>query len=80
MGKRKPLCKNVNNPAIARLGKRISIKRIAKPAYDSVRQAMRRFLKEVLSNAIQYAEHRWRKSVTWDDVRDAVMYMAQWQT
>jgi histone H3/H4 len=65
----------VRDPCIARLGRRVCVKRIAKPVYDTVRASARKFLKEMLSNAIQYTEYRWRKSITWEDVRDAVQYM-----
>jgi histone H3/H4 len=65
----------IGNPAVARLGKRVAVRRIGVTVYDAVRSRMRDFLKRLLANTVWYAESRWRKSIAWNDVRDAVVYM-----
>ena len=79
--------KRISDPSIARLAKDagisdpcvqrslLSVRRVAGRVYDTVRQSMRAYLEQLLTNSLYYADHKWKKSLTLEDVKDAVDYM-----
>lgn len=53
---------------IRRLARRGGVKRISSLMYDEIRQVLKIFLESVLKDAVLYAEHARRKTVTIIDV------------
>ncbi|WP_411023492.1 histone H4, partial [Salmonella sp. s51228] len=53
---------------IRRLARRGGVKRISSLMYDEVRQVLKLFLESLLKDAVLYAEHAKRKTVTTIDV------------
>jgi histone H4 len=60
--------KGVTNPAIRRLARRGGVKRISAPVYEDSRKVLKKFLDDVIRDAITYAEHGRRKTITAMDV------------
>jgi histone H4 len=58
----------INKPSIRRLARRGGVKRISETTYAESRLALKQFLAPVISNAIDYALHGHRKTVTAGDV------------
>jgi len=62
---------DITKPAIRRLGRRGGTRRISDLLYEEVRQEIGRLLEGVVQDAITYAEHARRKTVTAKDVEHA---------
>jgi len=58
----------ITKPALRRLARRAGIKRISNLMYDSSRDELKKFLDDVLRDAVAYTEHSRRKTVTSGDV------------
>ena len=58
----------ITKPDIRRLARRGGVKRISSLIYDETRQALRAFLANVIYDAVTYAEHARRRTVTAMDV------------
>ena len=58
----------ITKPAIRRLARRGGVKRIFGLIYEETRNVLKIFLENVIRDAIQYTEHRNRKTVTDMDV------------
>lgn len=60
--------KGITNPGIRRIARRAGCKRIAGDLYEHNRQWLRQWLTRVIGNAVTYAEHARRVTVTKDDL------------
>ncbi len=60
--------KGITKPAIRRLARRGGVKRISGLVYDEIRDVLRSYLEDVLHDAVIYAEHARRKTVSPMDV------------
>ena len=58
----------ITKPAIRRLARRGGVKRISGLIYEETRGVLKKFLEEVISNAVTYTEHAKRKTVTSLDI------------
>ncbi|KAL7922264.1 histone-fold-containing protein [Trichoderma austrokoningii] len=58
----------ITKPAIRRIARRGGVKRISATIYEETRSAMKKFLKEIIHDAVAYVEHRKAKTVTIHDV------------
>jgi histone H4 len=58
----------ITKPAIRRLARRGGVKRISNLIYDEARSALKMFLENVVRDAVTYADHARRKTVTAMDV------------
>ena len=58
----------ITNPAIRRLARRGGVKRLSALIYNETRIVIRTFLKNVIQDAVVYADHSKRKTVTAMDV------------
>ena len=58
----------LSKPAIRRLARRGGVKRISGLVYDETRNVLRKFLHNLLRDAISYTDHAKRKTVTAMDV------------
>ena len=68
---RKVLMDNVagiTRPAIRRLARRGGVQRMSGHIYEETRVVLKRFLEEVVRDAVMYTEHARRKTVTAMDV------------
>ena len=64
----RPLIEGVTKPAIRRLARRGGVKRISFGIYKEIRDVLKKFLTNVVRDAITYTEHARRKTVTAMDV------------
>jgi len=62
----------ITKPAIRRLARRGGIKRISSLTYDETRGVLKKFLQDVLRDAVVYTEHAQRKTVMSQDVVQAL--------
>lgn len=58
----------IKNNGIKRLARRGGVKRISSLVYETMRNEIKRFLKELLKNCHTYAEHSRRKRIIVQDV------------
>lgn len=58
----------ITKPAIRRLARRGGVKRISALIYDETRTVLRAFLSNVVKDAVLYADHGKRKTVTALDI------------
>ena len=58
----------ITKPAIRRIARRGGVKRISGLIYEEVRGVLKVFLENVIRDAVTYAEHAHRKTVTCMDV------------
>ena len=66
------IIQGITKPAIRRLARRGGVKRISGGIYDETRATLKVFLEGLLRDAITYAEHARRKTVTALDVVHAM--------
>jgi histone H4 len=64
--------RGITNPAIKRLCRRGGVKRIANPVYDETRELLKKWLEDVIRDAITYTEHARRRTVTPLDIAHAL--------
>ena len=62
----------ISKPAIRRLARRGGVKRISGLIYEETRGALKVFLESVLGDAVKFAEHARRSTVTAMDVVHAL--------
>ena len=58
----------ITKPAIRRLARRGGVKRISALIYDETRMVIRQFLENAIKDAIVYADHARRKTITAMDI------------
>lgn len=58
----------ITKPAIRRLARRGGVKRISGLIYEETRDVLKDFLEDVVKDAVTYAEHARRKTITAMDV------------
>lgn len=58
----------ISKSALKRLARRGGVKRINSLIYDDARNALRKFLFDIIRDGVTYAEHARRKTVTTMDV------------
>jgi histone H4 len=58
----------ITKPAIRRLARRGGVKRISGLVYEETRGVLKKFLEDTIRDAVTYAEHARRKTVTAMDV------------
>lgn len=58
----------ITKPAIRRLARRGGVKRISGLIYEETRGVLKRFLEDIIRNAVVYTEHARRRTVTAKDV------------
>ena len=58
----------ITKPAIRRLARRGGVKRISGLIYEETRSVVKKFLEDVIRDAVTYTEHARRKTVTAMDV------------
>ena len=58
----------ITKPAIRRLARRGGVKRISGMVYEEVRTELKKFLRTIISDAVIYAQHARRKTLTSNDV------------
>ncbi|KAM0688018.1 Histone H4 [Conglomerata obtusa] len=66
--KQTPPSDRISKPAIRRLARRGGVKRVGGAVYECVNRLARRYMEEVLQNAITYSCHAKRKTVSVMDV------------
>ena len=64
--------RHIKNPWIKRLARRGGTLRLEKEAYDETRKQLHEFISEILKNSIELMEHCRRKTVTKEDVVEAL--------
>lgn len=64
--------RGITNPAIRRLARRGGVKRISGNVYEATRRYLKTFLESVVKDAITYAQHSRRKTVSVSDVLHAL--------
>lgn len=67
--------RRISDPSIGRIAKTVGVDRIASSVYEAVRTSMRAYMKDLLAHSLYYADQRWRKSLTLEDIQDAIQYM-----
>ena len=68
---KKKLADNINGvtkPAIRRLARRGGVRRISGMMYEETRTNLKRFLTDIVQDAITYADHSKRRTITPTDV------------
>jgi histone H4 len=59
---------NLSKQAIRRLARRGGVKRMSSTVYDEIRVALKQYLEKLIRDAILYAEHGRRRTMTAMDV------------
>jgi histone H4 len=62
----------ISKSALKRLARRGGVKRINSLIYDDARNALRKFLFDIIRDGVTYAEHARRKTITTMDVLNAL--------
>lgn len=65
---------NIAKPAIRRLARRGGVKRIGTGVYEEMRRNIRAFVKSTLADATKFTEHARRKTVTVQDMIEALKH------
>ena len=58
----------ITKPAIRRLARRGGVKRVSGHVYEEIRSVAKAFLEKIIHDAVTYAEHSRKKTVTCMDV------------
>lgn len=64
--------RGMSKQAIRRLARRGGVKRVHGLVYEASRDALKQFLTRIIKNAVAYTEHAKRKTVTSNDVVEAL--------
>lgn len=62
----------IHDPSLRRLARRGGVKRMTGDVYNEARQILKSFLKDLLRDALVYANHAKRKTITSSDVVHAL--------
>ena len=72
------IIQGITKPAIRRLARRGGVKRVSQLIYDDARRSMKSYLDKIVRNAVTYAEHAKRKTVTALDVTVLRFFSSAW--